>query len=232
MNRIRKRLVTGSILCMYLSGCVYYPPILPPVRSPDFYSTRSSKNGLTLAAHHYANEAEMRLAFGVDLSKAHVLPLELLLFNDTPSDFDVSHISVRFADTKGHELRVLSSQEANEKAKKYTGKRLGAWATAGTLMIFFTFPARFRGDKGLEMQSEPIRVLKQSKTAVLEAGGKPLKLLAGENVRWFNFYDISTGNGLSKFPPQEDMFLEASGITDKKTGEERKFTILLPFSES
>jgi len=215
-----------------MSGCVYYPPMLPPVRSPNFYDHRSSKDGLTLAAEPYLGEAETRFAFGTDLSEARMLPLELLLFNDTATDFDLSKISVRLADAKGHELPLLNPEEANTRAKKYVGKRLGAWATAGTLMIFFTVPSKFRGDEGKAMHSEPIHALKQSKTAVLEAGGKPITLAAGENVRWFSYYDISTyGKGLSKDLLREDLFLELTSVHDTKTGEDRTFTILIPFSE-
>ncbi|GEM_PF-3478403 len=233
MNQIKKHLIACSVLCTYLSGCVYYPPLLPPVRSPNFYDHRASKDGLTLAAHPYLGEAETRFAFGADLSKARVLPLELLLFNDTQSDFDISNVSARLTDAKGHELPLLNPEEANKKAKKYAGKRLGAWTMAGTLMIFFTLPAKFRGDEGKPMHSDPIRALRESKTAVLEAGGKPITLAAGENVRWFNYYDISTyGKGLSKDLLREDIFLELTGARDTKTGEERTFTILIPFSES
>ncbi|MBI4430903.1 MAG: lysophospholipase [Candidatus Omnitrophica bacterium] len=237
LGRIRKSFAAlafifyASVL-LSLSGCVYYLPIASPVRSPDFYDYRISKNGITVACEPYTSEAQSRLTFGVDVTRAGVLPLEVIMFNQAKADFDVSKISTRLTDTHGRGVPLLSPETANARVKKLTGKTLGAWGTTGLLMVFFTSPAIFRGDEGSPMHLEPVEAVKKSKTAVLEAGGKPISLLQGENVRWFSYFDLSAdGKNSGVELLKQDLFLEVSGLINKKTGQEHKFTVFIPLSE-
>ena len=232
MVRCFRKWFCGIAVIAQLTGCVYYPPTLPPVRSPHFYDFRSAKDGLTVACLPYITESESKFAFGIDLSKAKLIPIEILIFNDTAKDFDLSGIKSRLTDSGGRGVKELPALEANNRAKQFTGKRLGAWATAGTLMIFFTLPAKLRGDEGLEMHAEPLRAVKKSKTAVLEAGGEPILLKGKENVRWFAYYDLSGyGKELTTELLSQDLYMEISGIREKESGREFRLTVLIPLSE-
>lgn len=227
-----KAFIYGVVLLTQLAGCVYFPPTLPPVRSADFYDFQSTKEELTLACKPYTKESESKLAFGIDLTKARLMPVEIVIFNETAKNFDLSGIKTQLTDSRGHWVKELSALEANNRAKKFVGKRLGAIATAGTLMVFFTLPAKFRGDEGLSMHSEPLQAIKKSKTSVLEAGGQPVLLKGKENVRWFTYYDLSnSGEEITPEFLSEDLYLEISGIREKESGREIHLTVFMPLSE-
>ena len=77
-------------LCLLAASCSPYKPQATPFRLPQSYANFQDLNGLKVAAFCWQNETEAKAAFGFDVIKAGLLPVQVVFDNQTSQTFQIN----------------------------------------------------------------------------------------------------------------------------------------------
>ena len=140
---------TASILLIcfgivLLLGCGPNYQIKPvSFKTPDVYNNAKSVAGVLVVAKAFVNVAETKEAFGFDIHKAGILPIQVVFDNKGPNQFEVNGDQTFLEDGEGNLWPILSNKIAYERATKYAeanqmfkeGARKGALGAATGAII-------------------------------------------------------------------------------------------------
>ena len=112
---------TASILLIcfgivLLLGCGPNYQIKPvSFKTPDVYNNAKSVAGVLVVAKAFVNVAETKEAFGFDIHKAGILPIQVVFDNKGPNQFEVNGDQTFLEDGEGNLWPILSNKIAYER---------------------------------------------------------------------------------------------------------------------
>jgi hypothetical protein len=120
------------LLTFLMFGCSHTPPPIPP-QSIDAYSFRQAQAGVRVALDPYITLDRLQVAFsgGEDFSPNGLLPIQVIIENDSPGAIQVDPRAFRLLRPNGRVELALSPQDALAMIKK----SMGWWAALGGGLI-------------------------------------------------------------------------------------------------
>ena len=119
-----KRIILPFLVLLLIGtipGCATtYKPEPVPFKSPAAFCNMVNIDGAEIAAKAYDNEAEAREAFGFDIVRAGMLPVQVVFNNKSPHTLEVNGAQSFLEDDKGNMWPILSREMAYERASRYT----------------------------------------------------------------------------------------------------------------
>jgi hypothetical protein len=116
------RSVSGIFLALVLlSSCSTYKPQATPFRLPQSYANVQNLNGLSGAAFSWQNEEEAKAAFGFNVIKAGLLPIQVVFDNQTPQTFQINPSQTFLVNDREELFPVLDNQNAYDRVQRSTG---------------------------------------------------------------------------------------------------------------
>lgn len=140
-NQIRGLAVVLAILG--LAACATYKARPLPFKAPSAYPNATQVEGATVAAKAYAKVKEAREAFGFDIRRAGMLPVQVIFDNRGAHTLEINPTQTFLEDSEGNLWPLLPRQTAYERAARYSQTRQifkeGAYAgflgaTAGAII--------------------------------------------------------------------------------------------------
>ena len=124
-------------LCFLAASCSTYKPQATPFRLPQSYANFQDLNGLKVAAFCWQNETEAKAAFGFDIIKAGLLPVQVVFDNQTSQTFQINPSQTFLVNDREELFPVLDNQSAYDRVQRSTGlkeaaKSLGKGAFLGS----------------------------------------------------------------------------------------------------
>lgn len=121
------RSICGILLSIILiPSCSTYKPQATPFRLPQSYANAQNYHGLSVAAFSWQNEEEAKAAFGFNVIKAGLLPVQLVFENQTPQTFQISPSQTFLVNDRQELFPVLDNQSAYDRVQRSTGFKEGA----------------------------------------------------------------------------------------------------------
>ena len=198
--------VLALVLCFFqLSQCAYHPPVETSIKPRSYYAHRQTLGGLTAVCEPYLDPATGELVFGANLTGAGYLPVEVILFNESASAYDLSGLRVDLRDEQMRVVRRVDVGEAAGKVKRFMVKRSFLWAVFGTLFLFLILPFALGGGWDAYRANKSVRKTLAARLAM------PARLEAGKHVHFVAVFDVSD-QGKYDPAPDDDFILELSGI--------------------
>jgi len=180
------RNIVFTLLLTTLASCAYHAPMLMPVRGKNFYEYRKTIDQITLVCQSLAGSSASEMMLGADLPKAGILPLELILFNESAVPYDLSNMVVRVSDTQDRELKVVPARKVAKRVHRSTIGRTLAWGSAGTLFLFYTIPF------AMAAGHDSFKANRATKRILIRGEERRPNLPASSIVRWFVYFDLPT----------------------------------------
>ncbi len=118
-----------------LSGCTSYKSREVPFRSPQAYENAQSASEATLAAEGYAEADKAKKAFGFNILKAGLLPVQVVIDNQGSQTLSIVPGQTFLLDKDGNYWNLLDSRTAYERVQKSSEySRLAKSAGKGSLL--------------------------------------------------------------------------------------------------
>jgi hypothetical protein len=113
---------SGIFLCLVLliSACATYKPQATPFKLPQSYANAQNLNGLSVAAYCWQNQEEAKAAFGFDVIKAGLLPVQVVFDNQTPKTFQINPSQTFLVNDREELFPVLDNQSAYDRVQRST----------------------------------------------------------------------------------------------------------------
>ncbi len=110
--------ILGLSLALIASACATYEPKVQPLKLPEAYANVQRLNGAYVAARVWDREEEARAAFGFNIIRAGLLPIQVS-FDNRGSQTLMIEASQTFLINRNQELfPVLSDQEAYDRVSR------------------------------------------------------------------------------------------------------------------
>jgi len=119
---MKKTLLISMMLTalIFLSNCGPSYEVKPvSFKSPDSFDNATSVGGAQIGAKAYVNGDEAKEAFGFDIRKAGMLPVQVVFDNQGESQFEINGDQTFLEDDQGNLWPILSNKIAYERATKY-----------------------------------------------------------------------------------------------------------------
>lgn len=100
------------LVCTLLASCTTYDDRVPPVPLPSSNRDHADVNGARVAAEAYADPDQAEQAFGFDLRDAGLLPVRLLIDNQSTSVVRVNPQQTFLIDREGRAWPLLTGEQA------------------------------------------------------------------------------------------------------------------------
>ncbi len=113
----------AALLC--LSACASYKPQATPFRLPQSYANVQNHSGLSVAASTWQNEEEAKAAFGFNVIKAGLLPVQVVFDNQTYQTFQINPSQTFLVNDREELFPVLDNQSAYDRVQRSTGFQEG-----------------------------------------------------------------------------------------------------------
>lgn len=108
-------------MCLLTTSCARYTPRATPFRLPQSYANVQNLNGLNVAASSWQGEAEARAAFGFDVIRMGLLPVQIVFDNQTFQTFQINPSQTFLVNDREELFPVLDNQSASERVQGATG---------------------------------------------------------------------------------------------------------------
>lgn len=142
MNAIKK---TAAIIlaAMQIAGCTSYKSQYVSFRPPEAYLNKQEVAGVTMGAEAYADKNEAKEAFGFDIREAGLLPVQLVMNNQSGNTLQIVTDQTFLVDAQGRYWQIVPNQVAVDRVEKSTqlaalGKGAGVgslWGAAGGAIL-------------------------------------------------------------------------------------------------
>jgi hypothetical protein len=109
----------------FLSACTSYKPQATPFRLPQSQANMQNHNGLSVAASTYQSEEEAKAAFGFNITKAGLLPVQVVFDNQTYQTFQINPSQTFLVNDREELFPVLDNQSAYDRVQRTTGFQEG-----------------------------------------------------------------------------------------------------------
>jgi hypothetical protein len=113
-------------LCLLTTACATYKPQVTPFRLPQSYANVQNLNGLSAAAFCWQNETEAKAAFGFEVIKAGLLPVQVVFDNQTTQTFQINPSQTFLVNDREELFPVLDNQGAYDRVQRSTGVKEAA----------------------------------------------------------------------------------------------------------
>lgn len=128
--------VAALLITLLVAGCTTYESQYVGFRPAEDYPNRQNVAGLTLGAEAFADKDNAKKAFGFDVKKAGLLPVQLVMNNQGDKTFEVHSSQTFLKDQDGRLWTLITNQTAVERIDKATemgaiGKGAGKGAMLG-----------------------------------------------------------------------------------------------------
>lgn len=110
--------VSGFCLVLLLSGCPSYQSQEVPFRPPSAYSGMQVVNGAQVAAEGYADRDKAKEAFGFDIRKAGLLPVQVVIDNRGTDALEVVPDQTFLIDANGNYWNLLDRRTAYQRVEE------------------------------------------------------------------------------------------------------------------
>jgi len=132
-----KRVICIFIIVMHLAGCATYKSQSVSFRPPKDYPNHLTVEGAELGAEAYVDPSKAEQAFGFDVCGAGLLPVQIVLDNQSGQGIEVLSEQTFLIDASDNYWKVLTTRQAVERVDKATkaghiGKGAGSGAMYGT----------------------------------------------------------------------------------------------------
>jgi hypothetical protein len=119
-------MIVRSISLIFLSlflitSCSTYKPQATPFRLPQAYANAQNLNGLNVAAFSWQNEEEAKAAFGFNVIKAGLLPVQVVFDNQTLQTYQINSSQTFLVNDRQELFPVLDNQSAYDRVQRSTG---------------------------------------------------------------------------------------------------------------
>ncbi len=109
------------LLLLLITSCSTYKPQATPFRLPQAYTNVQNLNGLSVAAFSWQNEEEAKAAFGFNVIKAGLLPVQVVFDNQTPQTFQINPSQTFLVNDREELFPVLDNQSAYDRVQRSSG---------------------------------------------------------------------------------------------------------------
>ncbi len=113
-----------TVLCLLatliFSGCASYEPKVAPFKLPEAYQNVQRLDGAYVAARAWNNEEEARQAFGFNIVRAGLLPVQVSFDNRGDKTLAIVPSQTFLSNQKQEIFPVLSDREAYERVNRGT----------------------------------------------------------------------------------------------------------------
>lgn len=115
---LRRLLAWLLIISWVAAGCASYKPTATPFRLPASYPNMQRLQGLEVAAATWDTEEAARAAFGFNIIKAGLLPVQVIFDNQSPLTWEINAGQTFLENERGELYQVLSEQGAYERVSQ------------------------------------------------------------------------------------------------------------------
>lgn len=127
-----KKLICMLIISSHLLACATYENRSVSFRPPQEYTNYQDAEGLMVGAEAFADKQLAENAFGFDIRGAGLLPVQIVLDNNSGQGVEVVTGQTFLVDGSNRYWKILSNQEAIDRVKKATeGGAIGSGAGRG-----------------------------------------------------------------------------------------------------
>lgn len=132
-----KQVASLLVLFFALSGCTGYQSQYVPFRPPARYANHQELHGVTLGGEAYAYKREAKKAFGFDIRGAGLLPVQLVLDNNSGQTLEIVESQSFLVDDAGSYWPMVPNNVAFDRLEQSTqfasffGKGAGKGAVIG-----------------------------------------------------------------------------------------------------
>ena len=110
---------TVLILIVSMSGCAYYSSKEVPIKPISEYQYSQSQGELTVVVDPF-NAEKSKMAFGMDLNTARMLPLNLIIKNDGDKVFQITPKQVSGITKDGKQITPLDAEKVSDNISNAT----------------------------------------------------------------------------------------------------------------
>ncbi|WP_449244241.1 hypothetical protein [Desulfobacca acetoxidans] len=115
------RIVAVIVTIAWLAaGCASYRPQATPFRLPQSYANVQHVNGLDVAAYSWSQEEEAKGAFGFDIIRAGLLPVQVVFDNQSPLTLQINPSQTFLVNDRDELFTVLDNQGAYDRVSRAT----------------------------------------------------------------------------------------------------------------
>ncbi len=112
-----------GVLCLTVASCLLfacstYRPQVVPIRLPQAYTNAQNINGLQAGASVWQNEQEAKNAFGFDIIKAGLLPVQVVFDNQTPVTYEINASQTFLVNDRQELFPMLDHQSAYDRVQR------------------------------------------------------------------------------------------------------------------
>lgn len=119
MRASHLQLIALLSLVVVLSACATYGERVAPVPLPEAQAAHVEVDGAKILAQDFANNREAEKAFGFDIRGAGLLPVRLVIDNQSPGEVRVDPKQTFLIDSQGQAWPLLSAEQAYQRVKSY-----------------------------------------------------------------------------------------------------------------
>lgn len=113
----RNAIALLAMLLLFLS-CSTYRPQATPFRLPQAYGNTQNIDGLSAAASVWSNELEAKNAFGFNIMKAGLLPVQVVFDNQTARTYQINASQTFLVNDRQELFPVLDNQSAYDRVQR------------------------------------------------------------------------------------------------------------------
>lgn len=129
-----KKIISAIVIASQLAGCATYHSKALPFKAPQDYGNSLSTSGLIVSAESFADPAKANDAFGFDVLASGLLPVQVVMDNQSGQGVEVIMGQSFLVDESGRYWKVLSTTESIDRVNKATGaSAIGSGAGKGAL---------------------------------------------------------------------------------------------------
>jgi hypothetical protein len=115
-----KKTICLLIIVAHLCGCATYESRSVSFRPPQDYANYLNSYGLLVGAETFADPKQAEQAFGFDIRKAGLLPVQVVIDNKSGQAVEVVSGQTFLIDETNRYSKILTNREAVERVQKFT----------------------------------------------------------------------------------------------------------------
>jgi hypothetical protein len=131
------------LLVAQLAACAAYERYSVSFRPPKDYANYQDSSGLVVGAESFSDKTHAEKAFGFDIRKAGILPVQMVVDNKSGQSVDVVSGQTFLIDGTSRYWKILSNREAVDRIKKASDSgaiassagKGSAWRTTALAMM-------------------------------------------------------------------------------------------------
>lgn len=141
--KIINKLIVLIIIAVQFAGCTSYKSQYVSFRPPEAYANKQEVGGISIGGEGYADHEVAKEAFGFDIRASGLLPVQLVMDNQSGSSFQIVTDQTFLVDGEDRYWQVVPNNVAFDRVAKSTelaalGKGAGAgaaWGAAGGAIL-------------------------------------------------------------------------------------------------